>query len=104
MAEATPDAAELAAAHSIDLSDVKGSGADGKILKADVRKLIPSVEEDYGIPEDRPVPEEFANMPASWHRAYAHAANYSKHNGVKACVIYADTRMHDQEYQDAPDS
>lgn len=52
------------------------------------------------IPEDRAIPEEYEDRPDSWKRAYAHAANYSKHNSVKACIIFAETRWQDEEFQD----
>lgn len=100
MAQVTDAAAKLAAEHGIDLEAVTGSGKDGQITQADILKLV-NVEEDFGIPADRPVPEELETSPAPWKRAYAYAARYSKFNGVKACVIFADTRMHDQEFQDA---
>lgn len=38
--DATDSAKELAAAHGIDLASVKGSGADGRIVKADVEAAI----------------------------------------------------------------
>lgn len=56
------------------------------------------------IPEDRPIPEEYEDYPDSWKRAYAHAANYSKGNGVKACVIFAEQRHQDPEFQDPEDA
>lgn len=37
---ATESAIELAAEHGIDLSEIEGSGADGKIIKADVAKAV----------------------------------------------------------------
>lgn len=52
------------------------------------------------IPEDRPIPEEYEDRPDAWKRAYAHAANYSKHNTVKACVVFAESRWQDKEFQD----
>lgn len=52
------------------------------------------------IPEDRPIPELYEDYPDSWKRAYAYAANYSKGNGVKACVIFAEQRHQDDEFQD----
>jgi len=59
------------------------------------------VPADIDIPEDRPIPEEYESMPDAWKRAYAHAANYSKHNGVKACVVFAESRWQDEEFQDS---
>jgi pyruvate/2-oxoglutarate dehydrogenase complex dihydrolipoamide acyltransferase (E2) component len=100
MAEATPDAASLAAENNIDLESVQGTGQAGKILVGDVRKLIVPEEEDYGIPADREVPEEYEHMPAAWMRAYAYAANYSKNNRVKACVVFAEARWQDKEFQE----
>jgi pyruvate/2-oxoglutarate dehydrogenase complex dihydrolipoamide acyltransferase (E2) component len=38
--EVTDAAAKLAAANDLDLSEIKGSGKDGKILKSDVEALI----------------------------------------------------------------
>lgn len=38
--DATDTAVELAEEHDIDLSEVKGSGTDGRILKSDVEALI----------------------------------------------------------------
>ena len=37
---ATDGAIELASEHGIDLSEIEGSGADGKIIKADVAKAV----------------------------------------------------------------
>lgn len=37
---ATDSAIELAAEHGIDLSEIEGSGADGKIIKVDVAKAV----------------------------------------------------------------
>jgi pyruvate/2-oxoglutarate dehydrogenase complex dihydrolipoamide acyltransferase (E2) component len=38
----SPDAAKLAAEHNIDISTIKGTGANGRVLKADVQALIPA--------------------------------------------------------------
>ena len=38
--DATEPAIELAEKHGIDLASVSGSGADGRILKSDIEKLI----------------------------------------------------------------
>lgn len=38
--EATPAAADLAAEHGVDPTEVEGTGADGKVTKADVETHI----------------------------------------------------------------
>ena len=38
--DATEIAIKLAKEHDIDLAEVSGSGADGRILKSDIEKLI----------------------------------------------------------------
>jgi len=45
--KASPIAKKLATQHNIDLSQIKGSGPDGRIIEADVRKAI---EEKLGTP------------------------------------------------------
>lgn len=43
--EATPQAAELAKEHGLDLAEIEGSGAEGRILVADVEKALAGGEE-----------------------------------------------------------
>ena len=38
--EATPAAVKLAGEHGIDLAEVKGTGAGGKVVKSDIEALI----------------------------------------------------------------
>lgn len=38
--DATDAASELAQEHGIDLADVEGTGADGRILKSDIEALV----------------------------------------------------------------
>lgn len=72
------------------------AGRRSKPKERDPEKVL----EEFGIPEDRPIPEDYLNREDAWYRAYAHAANYSKHNGIKACVIFAEARWLDEEFQD----
>jgi pyruvate/2-oxoglutarate dehydrogenase complex dihydrolipoamide acyltransferase (E2) component len=42
--DATDSAKELAAEHEVDLSEVKGTGKDGRITKPDVEAALPDSE------------------------------------------------------------
>lgn len=42
--EATPEAAELAAEHGLDLAEIPGSGTDGRILVGDVKAALQAVQ------------------------------------------------------------
>lgn len=44
--DATASAIELAEEHNVDLADVEGSGANGRIIVADVRSFIASYGDD----------------------------------------------------------
>lgn len=67
------------------------------------RKKAATSETEFDIPEDRAIPELYEDYPDPWKRAYAYAANYSKGNGVKACVIFAEQRHQDEQFQDPDD-
>lgn len=42
----TPAAAELAAEHGVDVTEIEGTGKDGRVLKSDVQKAIRAQEEE----------------------------------------------------------
>ena len=48
---ATAEAEELAEKHGVDLSEVKGTGTDGKVLKGNVQDFLDARETEEAEPE-----------------------------------------------------
>ncbi|XP_063962576.1 lipoamide acyltransferase component of branched-chain alpha-keto acid dehydrogenase complex, mitochondrial-like [Lytechinus pictus] len=57
----TPAVKRLAMEHNISLSDVQGTGKDGRVLKEDMLRHIEQLES--GVPQWKPVAEELAPPP-----------------------------------------
>lgn len=64
----TPIARRLAAEHGIDLTRITGSGPDGRIVEADVRRAIAAAE---AAPVTPPAPAPVAAIPAAGTIAYS---------------------------------